>query len=144
MSFKFGMYKYALFCRPESAESAIQRKYADRSVLAQSWQKCARAYPGHWVILFSRLSNKEKCWFNKEENLMSDEEDERDHADSDLVLERIAKAVDGTIERDMELREVSIVFANGQGITAKGSTLLLQKMALMLAVLLKMDDGDGL
>lgn len=68
MKFKFGMYKYALFYRSEEGELPIQRRYADRSVLAQSWQKCARAYADRHVILFSHLSNKEKCWFTTEES----------------------------------------------------------------------------
>ena len=68
MSYKFGMYKYALFYRGETGEPPIQRKYADRMELAQSWQKCARACPDRHVILFSRLSEKEQQWFIAEED----------------------------------------------------------------------------
>ena len=69
MKFEFGMYQYALFRKAATGDLPIQRKYADRTVLAQSWQICARAYPDRHVILFSRLSKKEQYWFETEETI---------------------------------------------------------------------------
>ena len=138
MSFKFGMYKYALFHRASDGELPIQRKYADRSVLAQSWQKCARAYPDRHVILFSRLSEKEQQWFITEEDSLLEKKKKRDPDCPDRILEKIASAVDATIERDMESVTVSIVFATGQKVTARNNTLLLQNMLMTLATLLRL------
>lgn len=68
---------------------------------------------------------------------MSDEKKKKDPGCPDRVLEKIAEAAGAVIERDMELANVSIVFATDQKITARNNTLLLQKMSAVLADLLK-------
>lgn len=68
MSFKFPVYRYAMFFKGPKEMLAIDREHADRTEVSRSWQECARAYPDRHVILFSRLSKKEQCWFTKEEN----------------------------------------------------------------------------
>ena len=63
---------------------------------------------------------------------MTDLKKTRDHANSDRALLIVAYSTGATIERDTELENVSIVFATGQKIAAKNSTLLLQKIAATL------------
>ena len=71
---------------------------------------------------------------------MFDEKKKRDPGCPDRVLEKVAMGAGATIERDIELGNVSIVFSSGQKITARNNTLLLQKTTMMLAVLLQ--DGE--
>ena len=71
---------------------------------------------------------------------MFDKKKKRDADCPDRVLEKIAIGAGATIERDIELGNVSIVFSSGQKITARNNTLLLQKTTMMLAVLLQ--DGE--
>ena len=71
---------------------------------------------------------------------MPDKKKKKDSGCPDRVLEKIAMGAGATIERDIELGVVSIAFPSGQQITARNNTLLLQKLTMMLAVLLK--DGE--
>ena len=45
MSFKFPVYRYALFFKGPEEMLMIDEEHADRTEVSRSWQECARVYP---------------------------------------------------------------------------------------------------